>query len=86
MKEAVLLSNWYLIKRHRESRTNILYEKLRHLRAFERLKAVVMAGLSRKTMLGRITGREPRERVHASVAAAVISPSKRRTSGGYWGS
>lgn len=37
---------------------------------------VVMAGLSRKAMLGRLTGREPRDRVHASVAAALIAVQK----------
>jgi dihydropteroate synthase len=33
----------------------------------------VLAGLSRKSMLGRITGRAPGERVFASIAAAVIA-------------
>jgi dihydropteroate synthase len=33
----------------------------------------VLVGLSRKSMLGKITGREPRERVHASVAAALLA-------------
>ena len=32
-----------------------------------------LAGLSRKAMLGRITGRAARERVHASVAAALFA-------------
>jgi dihydropteroate synthase len=35
-----------------------------------------MAGLSRKTMLGRLTGREVGNRVHASVAAALIAVGK----------
>ncbi len=46
---------------------------LRELGAFRSLGVPVMAGLSRKAMLGKITGREPRERVHASVAAALFA-------------
>jgi dihydropteroate synthase len=33
----------------------------------------LMAGLSRKAMLGKLTGREPQDRVHASVAAALLA-------------
>ena len=33
----------------------------------------LMAGLSRKAMLGKLTGREPPDRVHASVAAALLA-------------
>ncbi len=33
----------------------------------------LLAGLSRKAMLGKLTGREPKERVHASVAAALAA-------------
>jgi dihydropteroate synthase len=33
----------------------------------------LLAGLSRKAMLGKLTGREPNERVHASVAAALAA-------------
>jgi dihydropteroate synthase len=33
----------------------------------------VLVGLSRKGLLGRITGREPHQRVHASVAAALFA-------------
>ena len=46
---------------------------LRGLRQFEALQVPLLAGLSRKGMLGRITGREVGERVHASVAAALIA-------------
>jgi dihydropteroate synthase len=49
---------------------------LRALPAFVELGAAVMAGLSRKTMLGRLTGREVGNRVHASVAAALIAVGK----------
>jgi len=46
---------------------------LRQLRKFTDIGSAVLAGLSRKTMLGRITGREPAERVFASIAAALIA-------------
>jgi dihydropteroate synthase len=36
----------------------------------------VLAGLSRKAMLGRITGRTASERVHASVAAALFAAAR----------
>jgi dihydropteroate synthase len=46
---------------------------LRSLSEFRRLGVPVMAGLSRKATLGQLTGREPRDRVHASVAAALLA-------------
>jgi dihydropteroate synthase len=46
---------------------------LRNLDALTLLGVPVLAGLSRKAMLGRITGREPGQRVHASVAAALFA-------------
>jgi dihydropteroate synthase len=46
---------------------------LRALGEFRSLGVALMAGLSRKAMLGKLTGREPRERVHGSVAAALIA-------------
>jgi dihydropteroate synthase len=46
---------------------------LRSLREFTSLGGALLAGLSRKAMLGRLTGREPLERVHASVAAALLA-------------
>lgn len=46
---------------------------LRELGRFAALGLPVLAGLSRKSMLGRITGREPGERAFASVAAALIA-------------
>jgi dihydropteroate synthase len=49
---------------------------LRHLGALTDLGVPVLAGLSRKAMLGRITGREPRARVPASVAAALIAAQR----------
>lgn len=46
---------------------------LRELGQFAALGAVVLAGLSRKSMLGKITGRDVGERVYAGVAAALIA-------------
>lgn len=46
---------------------------LRELREFRPLGGALMAGLSRKAMLGKLTGRGPQERVHASVAAALLA-------------
>jgi len=48
-------------------------ELLRRLDRFNTTGAVVLAGLSRKGMLGRLTGREVDERVYASIAAALIA-------------
>jgi dihydropteroate synthase len=46
---------------------------LRRLRSVAPDGVALLAGISRKTMLGRIVGRDPRERVYASVAAALIA-------------
>lgn len=46
---------------------------LRELAQIAALDVPVLAGLSRKSMLGKITGRETGERVFASIAAAVIA-------------
>jgi len=46
---------------------------LRELQHIAGLGWPVLAGLSRKSMLGRITGRDAGERVHASVAAALLA-------------
>ena len=46
---------------------------LRQLSKFADLGVPVLAGLSRKRTLGELTGREVHERVHASVAAAVLA-------------
>ena len=46
---------------------------LRALNSFRAIDAAVMVGVSRKAMLGRITGREVGDRVVASVAAALIA-------------
>ncbi len=48
-------------------------ELLRHLRRFTEAGFPVLAGLSRKSMLGVITGRPVEQRLHASVAAALLA-------------
>ena len=53
-----------------------LEHNLALLRAFPELATLgvaLLAGLSRKGMLGKITGREVDDRVHASIAAALIA-------------
>ncbi len=49
---------------------------LAQLDRFKGTGAVILAGVSRKSMLGRITGREPGDRVYASVAGALIAVQK----------
>jgi dihydropteroate synthase len=46
---------------------------LRSLAQFSSLGVALLVGLSRKAMLGKLTGREPQERVHASIAAALLA-------------
>ena len=46
---------------------------LRNLAEFRKLGVPVLAGLSRKSMLGLITGRDAQNRMAASVAAALIA-------------
>ena len=49
---------------------------LRNLGAFSSLNVPVLAGLSRKAMLGAITGQDVERRVHASVAAGLLSAQR----------
>jgi dihydropteroate synthase len=49
---------------------------LRGLEQFASLGVPVLVGLSRKSMLGALTGREVDQRVHASVAAALIAAER----------
>ena len=51
-------------------------ELLRGLDRFRGQGVALLAGISRKSMLGKITGREVGERVFASVAAAMIAVEK----------
>ncbi len=47
---------------------------LRHLDQFNALGVPVLAGLSRKSTIGRIIGRnDPKDRIHGSVAGALIA-------------
>ena len=46
---------------------------LRRLHEFSALGVPLLAGLSRKSMLGAITGQDVEHRVHASVAAALLA-------------
>ena len=49
---------------------------LQNLPALTGLGVPVLAGLSRKAMLGRITGRAAPDRIHASVAAALFAADR----------
>lgn len=51
-------------------------ELLRHLDQFVQMNVPVLVGLSRKSMLGTITGNNVDNRVHASVAAALFAVIK----------
>jgi dihydropteroate synthase len=51
-------------------------ELLRHLDQFLDLGVPILVGLSRKSMLGRITGSDISNRIHASIAAALIAAIK----------
>ncbi len=46
---------------------------LRNLESFAELGVTLLAGLSRKSMLGAITGEDVDHRLHASVAAALLA-------------
>ena len=48
-------------------------ELLRHLESFKSLGLPILAGLSRKSMLGEITGKPVGERIHASIAASLMA-------------
>lgn len=53
---------------------------LAQLRRFVELGVPVLAGLSRKKTIGEITGRDnPRERIHGSVAAALVAAQRGAT-------
>jgi dihydropteroate synthase len=49
---------------------------LRHLDCFTDMGVPVMVGLSRKSMLGKITGNQVGDRIHASVSAALLAVAK----------
>lgn len=52
------------------------YELLRRLELFHEMKLPLLVGMSRKSMLGQVTGREVSARLAASVAAATIAAMK----------
>jgi dihydropteroate synthase len=54
-------------------------ELLRRLPQLAALDLPVLVGLSRKSLLGRITGREPGERLAGSVAAALLAVQRGAT-------
>jgi dihydropteroate synthase len=49
------------------------FELLRELKTFTRLGAPVLAGLSRKSLIGKALGLPPERRLHASVALAILA-------------
>ncbi|SFP88423.1 Dihydropteroate synthase [Nitrosomonas cryotolerans] len=51
-------------------------ELLRHLDDFMSIGVPILVGLSRKSMLGAITGNEVGQRIHESVAAALLAVIK----------
>lgn len=52
------------------------YELLKRMQAFHELNLPLLVGMSRKSMLGKVTGRDVAERLAASVAAATIAAMK----------
>ena len=51
-------------------------QMLAHFDFFLKLNYPVLAGVSRKSMLGKVTGKETNERVAASIAAAVMAADR----------
>jgi len=49
---------------------------LSHFRRFSELAFPVLAGISRKSMIGKITGKDTNERVSPSVAAAIMAADR----------
>jgi len=49
---------------------------LKNFAAFSKLELPVLAGISRKSMLGKVTGKDTNERVAASIAAAVMAADR----------
>lgn len=52
------------------------YELLHRLQCFQDFQLPLLVGLSRKSMLGKVTGREVNERLAASISAATIAMMK----------
>ena len=51
-------------------------QMLAHFDLFSKLNYPVLAGISRKSMLGKVTGKETTERVAASIAAAIMATDR----------
>ena len=51
-------------------------QMLAHFDLFSKLNYPVLAGISRKSMLGKVTGKETNERVAPSVAAAIMATDR----------
>ena len=49
---------------------------LTHFDQFSRLGYTVLAGISRKSMLGKLTGKDTRERLAPSIAAAIMAADR----------
>jgi dihydropteroate synthase len=49
---------------------------LTHFDQFSRLGYSVLAGISRKSMLGKITGKDSHERLAPSIAAAIMAADR----------
>ena len=49
---------------------------LKHFHQFSQLGYAVLAGISRKSMLGKLTGKDTHERVAPSVAAAIMAADR----------
>ena len=52
------------------------YQLLQRMQALHELQAPLLIGMSRKSMLGHVTGREVQDRLPASIAAATIAAMK----------
>lgn len=52
------------------------YQLLQRMQAFHELQLPLLIGVSRKSMLGHVTGREVQDRLPASLAAATIAAMK----------
>ena len=49
---------------------------LKHFQEFSELGYAVLAGISRKSMLGKITGKDTHERIAPSIAAAIMAADR----------
>jgi len=52
------------------------YQLLQRLQAFHELQQPLLVGMSRKSMIGQVTGREVKDRLAGSLAAATIAAMK----------